>query len=177
MDAVRLDRFLASVEQRALLMARLDGRGEEALDVVQEAMFRFARRYASRPEAEWKPLFWKVLRNAMVDDHRRKAVRNRFTAWLGLGSRDEDNSPDPVQTLPDRADTRETAEREAFMGDLERELRSLPARQREAFLLRTWEGLDTAQTAAAMGCSQGSVKTHHHRALTALRQRLKEHWP
>lgn len=141
--------------------------------MVQDAMFRFARRYAARPHEEWRPLFFRVLVNRIRDGYRRKAVRARFDAWLG---RSEDG-PDPLEALPgspaERPDER-VAAAEA-MDALADGMAALPPRQREAFMLRCLEGLDVRDTARAMGCSEGSVKTHYFRALAALRERLEEY--
>lgn len=173
-----LNRFLAGVERRAFRMARLaTSDDEEALDVVQDAMLGFVRNYARKPEDEWPPLFHRTLQSRIVDWHRRSTLRNRFRAWFGR-NHDEDggdpldeiadaNSPDPAQQLL-RRDLGEA---------IETALRKLPTRQRQAFLLRNWEGLDTAETAFAMGCSEGSVKTHLSRAVHALRGMLEEYEP
>jgi RNA polymerase sigma-70 factor (ECF subfamily) len=59
------------------------------------------------------------------------------------------------------------------LATIEAEIRKLPPRQREAFLMRYWEDMDVAETAAAMGCSEGSVKTHCSRATHALSSALK----
>jgi len=171
-DAPRdLDAFLAGVERRAFRLAELSlGSREDALDAVQEAMLRLVRYRARAPE-EWTPLFWRILRRELTDRHRRQAVRRRVFAWLG---RDAD-AVDPADFVPDpRADpARHHAEATAFQA-LGRALRALPRRQRECFLLRELEGLDVAATAAAMGCSAGSVKTHLSRALAALRGHLED---
>ncbi len=172
-----LDGFLAGVERRALYTARLATRDtEDALDLVQDAMTALVRRYAQRPAAEWAPLFHRILQNRIRDWSRRRALRERFRAWLGprTDSR-EDPREDPIETLPDRdgASPAELAERADLGGNLEAALRDLPVRQRQAFLLRAWDGLDVAETARAMRCSQGSVKTHYSRAIRALRARLE----
>jgi RNA polymerase sigma-70 factor (ECF subfamily) len=166
-----LDAFLAGVERRGFRLAELSlGSHEDALDAVQEAMLRLVRYRARAPE-EWTPLFWRILRRQLTDRHRRQAVRHRVFAWLG---RDAD-AVDPAELVPDpRADpARHHDEATAFQA-LGRALRALPRRQRECFLLRELEGLDVAATAAAMGCSAGSVKTHLSRALTALRGHLED---
>lgn len=140
-------------------------------------MFALARRYARRPAAEWKPLFYRILENAIRDWHRRRTTRGRWLGWLDrfTGDADEDG-PDPIAQAPDPAnpDPARAVERQATAEQIERALRTLPTRQQQAFLLRAWEGLDTAQTAAAMGCSEGSVKTHYSRATQALRRQLED---
>ncbi len=172
-----MDRFLSGVERRAYVTARMATRdGEEALDIVQDAMLTMVRSYAGRPEPEWGPLFHSVLQSRINDWRRRTRVRSRWRVWL---SRDEDSDDDPLQNLPDGAspDPATQAAGRGALDALERALSDLPARQRETFLLRAWEGLDVAQTARAMGCSEGSVKTHYSRAVQALRAQLGDHWP
>lgn len=169
-----LDGFLAGVERRAWSMARFaTGQHPDALDIVQEAMLQLVRRYADRPAAEWAPLFHTILQSRIRDWHRRSKVRNRLRVWLGRA--DAEDAPDPINELPDPAarDPQTASELRWSMETVEAALTRLPARQREAFLCRAWEGLDTAATARAMGCSQGSVKTHYSRALHALRAALE----
>lgn len=171
-----LDRFLREVERRALRQAELAvGQREDALDVVQDAMLAFARAYAGRASAEWPPLFHRVLESRILDFHRRTKVRRRWRVWLGRGPDSEDGA-DPLAQVPDPAEPgpwQRLADGQS-RGALDRALAQLPARQREAFLLRVWEGCDVAQTAAAMACSEGSVKTHLSRALGALRTKLED---
>ena len=173
----QLNNFLADVERRALRIAEIAVRDrDEALDLVQNAMIKLARNYADRPEAEWAPLFYRILQNGVRDWHRRQKVRNRVMVWFGRGKAEEDF--DPVAAAPDpagRTPMEELQNREA-MQRLEVAIHELPGRQREAFMLRTFEGLDVAGTAVAMGCSEGSVKTHYSRAVHSLRDALGEHW-
>jgi RNA polymerase sigma-70 factor (ECF subfamily) len=175
----QLNRFLAEVERRALRIAEISVRDrDDALDLVQDAMIKLCRSYGERPSNEWTPLFYRILQNGVRDWHRRQAVRNRIMVWFGRDRNDEDDydvvagAPDPIGRSPDE----ELANNEA-MDSLELAVSELPARQREAFMLRTFEDLDVAGTALAMGCSQGSVKTHYSRAIHALRERLEEHGP
>lgn len=168
-----LDEFLAGVERRAFRVAELAlGQREDALDAVQEAMIKLLR-YQQRPVAEWSPLFWSILRRQITDRHRRNTVKRRVMAVLGRGDatrddlleRQADPGQDPAQELFDSS---------AWQA-LGKALRALPRRQRECFLLRELQGLDVAETARVMACSQGSVKTHLFRAMTALRA-LMEDW-
>ena len=173
----RLNRFFADVEKRALRIAEISIRDrDEALDLVQDAMIKLARNYAGHPPDEWMPLFYRILQNRIRDWQRRQMVRNRVMVFFGRNT-DEDDF-DPIAAAPDpagRAPDEELQSREA-MRSLEDAVAVLPGRQREAFMLRTFEGLDVAGTAAAMGCSEGSVKTHYSRAIHSLRATLGEHW-
>ena len=164
-----LEAFLAGVETRAFRFAELGLRHrEDALDAVQDAMMKMLG-YRARPASEWSPLFWSILRNRMTDMQRRGIFRLR---WLLPGSTDRDGEPiDWADDGPDPSrnhDGREAWER------ISEALRGLPARQREAFTLRVLEELDVADTARAMGCSEGSVKTHLSRAREALQKQLEE---
>ena len=169
-----LNQFLASVELRAFKIAQAGLRHEDdALDAVQDAMLQLARAYADRPAQEWKPLFYRILENRIRDMQRRRTVRGRVMAWLPFRADEEDEEADPIaQAASTEPQPVRRLELDEAMGALEKALEGLPRRQQQAFLLRTLEGLDVAQTAAAMGCSQGSVKTHYFRAVQALRAQL-----
>jgi len=173
-----LDRFLADVERRAFRMARFaSGNTDEALDLVQEAMFQFVRRYANRPPKEWNPLFYRVLKSRITDWYRRAFVRKRILAWLGRA--DEEEPEDSLQNFPDPGNLNPSDQilRQEERAALEKAIRRLPLRQQQAFLLRAWEGMDVAQAAFAMGCSEGSIKTHYSRAVHTLRGLLEDQRP
>lgn len=174
-----LDKFLAEIERRAFRMAQVALRDpDDALDVVQDAMLKLARSYATRPSGEWRPLFYRILENGIRDLQRRRSVRKRFMTWLPGSKEDPDNeAQDPLDNVADSGlAVPERLMQDQAMEKLETSLRELPARQREAFMLRNFEGLDVAETAAAMGCSVGSVKTHYSRAVHTLREQLGEVW-
>jgi len=176
-NSVLLDTFLKSEQNRAYRIAQIATRNpEDALDLVQEAMFKLVEKYAQRPAEEWPPLFYRILTSRINDWHRRNAIWSRHRSWL---SRDEDSNEDPIQTAEDQFGQRpdNDSEIDQGMGKLQRALEKLPQRQQQAFLLRAWEGLDVKQTAAAMSCAEGSVKTHYSRAIHFLRKELGEHWP
>lgn len=167
-----IDAFLAGVERRAYRVAELAlGHREDALDIVQESMIKLVR-YRDRPAADWSPLFWSILRRQLTDRHRRNAVRRRVMGWLG---RADEAREDLLESQPDPGEdpARRHAQGQAWQA-LSLALQDLPRRQRECFLLRELQGLDVADTARAMGCSQGSVKTHLSRAMAALRITLEE---
>jgi len=174
--AAGLDGFLREVEKRAYRIAAMStGDADEALDIVQDAMISLAKRYARRPADEWRPLFYRILHNRIRDWHRRRRVRDGVLRFFG-GQEGEELDPialarDPAAVAPDEA-----IEQSEALAALERALRTLPARQREAFVLRNFEGLDVTETAAAMGCSDGSVKTHFSRATHRLRELLAEYY-
>jgi RNA polymerase sigma-70 factor (ECF subfamily) len=173
-----LNAFLAGVERKAYRMASIALRHDaDALDAVQDAMLQLSRRYASRPQAEWRPLFYRILQNRIRDAQRRRTVRGRVMAWLPWNADDDEATADPLDHAPDQAPGPAAhAEGDEIMGALQAALQKLPARQRECFLLRSLEGMDVAETAAAMGCSDGSVKTHYSRAVQSLRAQLGEFW-
>jgi RNA polymerase sigma-70 factor (ECF subfamily) len=174
-----LEKFLGEIERRAFRMAQVALRDpDDALDVVQDAMLKLARSYGAKPSAEWRPLFYRILQNGIRDLQRRRTVRKRFMVWLPGPKDDPDNeAQDPMDNVADATpDAPELLMQAEAMRKLETSLRDLPARQREAFMLRNFEGLDVAETASAMGCSEGSVKTHYSRAVHALREQLGEVW-
>jgi RNA polymerase sigma-70 factor (ECF subfamily) len=179
LDQVRtLDQFLSSVEKRAFRIARIAVRhDDDALDIVQDAMLQLARRYAQRPAEEWRPLFYRILQNRIRDCQRRRKVRAKLLSWLPSWKSDEDEVTDPYDGVADaRPLPQDLVATDQAMAKLEQALAELPGRQQEAFMLRNFEGLDVAQTAAAMGCSEGSVKTHYSRAVHTLREDLGTAW-
>lgn len=171
--ATTLDAFMAAVGTRAFRFAEAGLRSrDDALDAVQDAMMKMLA-YRERPAAEWTPLFWSILRSRIVDIQRRRTFRLRWLAFDSSGppSGDReggidwaDEGPDPVRVHDGR---------EAY-GRFALALQTLPRRQREAFSLRVLEELDVADTARAMGCSEGSVKTHLSRARDALQKQLED---
>ncbi|GJM12323.1 MAG: RNA polymerase sigma factor [Pseudohongiella sp.] len=173
----QLDQFLKGVQSRAFRIAQIaTGNPEDALDLVQDAMFKLVEKYSDRSEQEWTPLFYRILNSRINDWYRRNTVRNRHRSWL---ANSDEEGEDPIQTAPDphgRSPVEETVTGES-MDRLQLALEGLPARQQQAFLLRAWEGLDVRQTATAMDCAEGSVKTHYSRAIHSLRAQLGEHWP
>ena len=178
-SATTLDRFLASVERRAFRIAQMAVRDrDDALDIVQGAMLRLARSYARRPSEEWKPLFYRILYNGIRDWQRRKTVRSRIFGFLpGSWPDDEDAPADPFERVAsDAPEPSRLLMADEAMARLETAVGQLPTRQQQAFALRCLEGMDVAEAAAAMGCSEGSVKTHYFRALQTLRAKLGEVW-
>jgi|SRR5579862_5031094 len=171
-----LNQFLAGVELKAFKIAQAALRHEDdALDAVQDAMLQLARAYSQRPAEEWKPLFYRILENRIRDMQRRRTVRGRVLAWLPARGDEDEEEPDPIAQAPSpEPQPPRRLELQEAVNALEKAVGELPTRQRQAFLLRSLEGMDVAQTAAAMGCSEGSVKTHYFRALQTLRAQLGE---
>lgn len=177
--ARRLDRFLTEVERRAFRIAEYATRNhDDALDIVQDAMLKLAQRYAGRAPEEWPPLFYRILNNGINDWHRRGKVQRSWLSRWSEWRREDAEEGDDVEhefAAPLHEDPLEKLATERAMDELRAEVEALPLRQQQAFLLRIWEGLDVAQTAFAMDCSEGSVKTHLARATARLRKRLEEH--
>jgi RNA polymerase sigma-70 factor, ECF subfamily len=171
-----IEAFLRDVEARAyrIALAHIRDR-DEALDIVQDAMIRLVRRYANRPSEEWPPLFYRILQNRIRDIQRRRAVRSRVLSFFGGTASDDEHDPLVEAPAPRADNPLEQVTADDAMRALEQALGELPARQREAFMLRNFEGLDVAQTAIAMSCTEGSVKTHYSRAVHRLRAVLAEH--
>ncbi len=177
-----LSDFLQSVERRAFKQAAYATRDDDtSLDIVQEAMFKLAEKYADKPAAELPMLFQRILQNVIHDHFRRQKVRNLWTILLSaLQPEDNDGGDrDPLESLEVEGDTRQgesaaqIVERDQILRIIDAEVQKLPGRQREAFVMRYWQDLDVAETATAMGCSEGSVKTHCSRAVHTLAAALK----
>ena len=179
--SAELSQFLSSVERRAYKHAVFAVRDDHAaLDIVQDAMLKLAEKYGDKPAEELPMLFQRILQNTIRDHYRRQKVRIAWvTLFSGLQSKHDDEEFDPLDMLEDSenqttpAAPDESLQQSQIIALIEQALSKLPARQREAFLLRYWEGLDTTETAAAMGCTEGSVKTHCSRAVHALSVSLK----
>ena len=176
-----LSSFLKSIEKRAFKRTAFTVRNDDAaLDIVQDAMIRLSERYGDRPAQELPLIFQRILSNATMDWFRRQKVRNAlFSNMSDFESSGDDADFNLLESL-ESADGAMGAEsaadsvaREQILGLIEKEIAELPGRQREAFLLRYWEEFDVAETAEAMGCSEGSVKTHCSRAVHSLAKALK----
>lgn len=177
-----LSDFLAAVERRAFKQALFAVRDDQfALDVVQDAMMKLSEKYPARPSAELPLLFQRILQNTIRDHFRRQKVRSLWTTQVSsLAGGGDDDDHDPLETLAVKSDSNpqeapsDQLQQLQTLEIIEKALRQLPSRQRQAFLLRYWEEMDVAAAAAVMGCSQGSVKTHCSRAAHALAALLKD---
>lgn len=171
-SAQEISDFLRQVEKRAFRQTSYAVRDDHAaLDIVQDAMLKLADKYANKPITEYPMLFQRILQNTTRDFWRRQKVRNLWTSLFSSFGPQDDEEYDPLETIDvegSENDPAEQLERSQTMYLIGKALEKLPARQREAFVLRYWEELDVAETAAAMGCSEGSVKTHCSRAVSAL---------
>ena len=175
-----LSDFLKNVEKRAFKRSIYHVRDEEAaLDIVQDSMMKLALHYADKPAAELPMLFQRILANTTLDWFRRRKTRNAlFSNMSDFESAGEDGDFDILETLETMNSSEGTesaqdaTERAQILHQIELAVQDLPGRQREAFLMRYWEEMDVAETAAAMGCSEGSVKTHCSRAVQALSKSL-----
>lgn len=172
--------FLTSIERRAFKQTVYAVRDDDAaLDIVQDAMIKLAEKYGDRPLAELTLLFQRILQNVTHDHFRRQKVRNTWVSLFSSFGNADDDDFDPLETIEGQEHTsgsessQEKLERDQVLTLIDAEIQKLPARQREAFLMRYWEDMDVAETAAAMGCSEGSVKTHCSRATHTLAAALK----
>lgn len=171
-----LDAFLASVELQAYHIARyaLWDR-EAALDVVQDSMLRLVERYAHKPAAEWPALFFTIVRNRINDARRTRQLHAGVAKVVSLFRNDDDAEEIPEPTIADPGNTPEQAMLErSTRAQIDDAMRALPERQRQVLILREWQELSVKETAQALGCSEGTVKQHHFRALAALRKSLAE---
>lgn len=171
-----MQQFLSSIEGRAFSMAQFATKNrEDALDIVQDSMFKLVQKYSAQPKEQWKPLFYRILQTRILDWHRRQSVHHRFRSWLHWD--EEDDTENPIEQIADAAQAApDIALQDAQFGDdLNTALTTLPVRQQQVFLLRVWEGMDIAETAKVMQCSESSVKTHYTRALEKLRGQLGAH--
>ena len=179
-DYQTMEKFLCYIEQRAFHYIRASvGNIEDTHDIVQESMYKLVQKYAGKSPAEWKPLLYRIMSSKVTDFHRRRAIREKFIFQTPARVKEGE---DYLQSQALDAIARDS---EAPLPSLERELRvdkliqsirELSLRQQQAFMLRCWEGMSTRDTAIAMGCSEGSVKTHYSRAMIQLREQLEDHY-
>ena len=175
--AINLDQFLAANERRAYRICLLaTGEQADALDIVQDAMLKLVKHYAQRSPNEWPALFHRIVQNTIRDWYRKEKIRRRWRHWFSR-TNDEGETEDGLEQQPQNGTHQpdELTRQSMTMTHLDEQIRQLPLRQQQAFLLRQWEGLDVAATARAMGISEGSVKTHYSRAVHKLRETLEEH--
>ncbi len=175
-----LDAFFIDVEKKAYRIAYIAlNQRDEALDVVQDTMLRMFQSYAHKPAHEWRPLFYRILNNRITDSHRSNQLKRKLQHWFGYQNTSETDTDDMLEQIPSSRTGEEPMHQlqsDASMVLLHNTLHNLPLRQQQAFLLRHWEGMSTEETASAMGCSTGSVKTHLSRALTTLKGHLQAHY-
>ena len=167
-----MEAFLADIEKRAYHMAAFATNSHaEALDLLQDTMIKLVTNYAEQPSNQWKPLFYKILQNRIRDWHRHQKVKNLIFFWQSPEQSDEDDAPAFESQMGDEkghtpeSDIEKAQQQQAAL----QHLKQLSEKQQQCFLLRSWEGLSTEQTAEIMDCSQGSVKTHYSRAVHKLK--------
>lgn len=171
---LELETFLKEVSTRAYKQAFFAVKNEEqALDLVQDSMLKLSDKYAGKPAQELPMLFTRILQNTILDYHRRQKVRNTWTTLFSSFQKTGEDEYDVLESLLSQGDnahesSEEELDRAQQMAQIEKAISNLPERQRQAFLLRYWEEMDLSETAAIMGCSEGSVKTHCSRATKAL---------
>ncbi len=176
-----MEAFLKSVEKKAFRIIQIaTGDTDDALDILQESMMAFAGSYSKKDESEWRPLFYKVVQNKIRDWFRRERLKRlMFLSKPAPHSEESEIEPDPVDTAPDtqNANPLTEAKNSQAMARLNSILKQLPRREQQVFLLRAWEGLSTKETATAMKCTEGTVKTHYFRAISKLKEKLEGTWP
>lgn len=175
-EQLTMDAFLQSVERKAYRMAQLAlSEHADAIDVIQDSMIKLVTHYADRPSDEWKPLFYRILQNRIRDYQRQYKMKNMLFFW-----RNDDQDEDLTQWAVDEHHTAGKPEQEMNKSQMQsrvlQALHGLPEKQQQCFLLRSWEGMSVIDTASAMGCSEGTVKTHYFRAVTKLRELLGEEY-
>lgn len=168
-----LNSFLSNMERRAFRMAEFaTSNADQAMEIVQDSMFALVKKYSHKNEVEWGPLFHRILQSKIRDWYRRSKTRNSI---FGILRFNDENNEDPVQKAEDTKSLgpEKAADNEQLLGIMMTAIRALPLRQQQAFLLRAWEGYDVKETAGAMRCTQGSVKTHYSRAIKTLKHQLE----
>lgn len=175
-NTARLNNFLKEVSRRAFVVARLATQDEdEAMDIVQDAMFKLVQKYAGHPAAEWGALFHTILHSRLNDWHRRQKVRNRWRVFFSTNDDEDDVTPEDQVAQTQFLEPERQMLQDEMSVLVQAAVGKLPLRQQQALLLRGWEGYDIAETAKIMQCSEGSVKTHYSRAIHSLREKLGDY--
>lgn len=172
-----MEDFFRSIERQAFRISLFAcSNREDALDLVQDSMCSFISKYSGKAQSEWKPLFYKILQNKIRDLYRKRSIRSRWQALTGVTS-DEDNT-DLMEKLEDKKGLNPEQETQNMQAieRLQIELKLLSLKQQQVFLLRAWEGMSISETALAMGCSEGAIKSHYSRATERLRKKLGKYW-
>lgn len=175
-----MEQFLKSVETRSLRMLQIaTGNSDDALDLMQDCMMKFVQAYKDKPKEQWKPLYYKIVQNRLKDWYRRTKVRSIIVKWIpGSTSSHTDDDFDILDTMEaPYSNVADDLESRQAIRKLVKHLRKLPPKQHQTFMLRAWEGLSVSETAIAMNCSNGTVKTHYARAVKKLRKTLEGVWP
>lgn len=176
------DAFFEDVEKRAYRMAVYTLKDEQtAMDAVQDAMLKLVEKYSDRPSAEWPALFFTILNNRMIDIQRWGRLREAGGKLVSLFRNHDNGDEDLLETGLGSdnliADRPEVA---SWSRDLHKKIddavANLSERQRQVFLLREWQGFNVRETSEILGCSEGSVKQHHFRAMQSLRKQLEGVW-
>ena len=168
--------FLSTVERKAFVIAKMAvNNPDDALELVQEAMFKLVQLYSDKPQKQWTPLFYKILQSRIRDWYRRSTVKNRVIGWFSQRN-NEQAVEDPINqaAAAEHFDPARQVETDNANEKLAVAIKQLSPRQQQAFILRAWEGFNVKETAMAMNCSEGSVKTHYSRAIHSLRKLMKE---
>ncbi len=175
-DRKAMNQFLSSVERKAYVIAKLAvNNPDDALELVQEAMYKLVQLYSDKPQQQWTPLFYKILQSRIRDWYRRSSVKNKVMGWF-TQRKDETTNDNPIEQVAaaENFDPASQIQTDIANQHLLEALKQLSNRQQQVFLLRAWEGFNVKETAIAMGCSEGSVKTHYSRAIHSLRELMKE---
>ena len=179
-DYQTMEQFLRYIERRAFHFVRASvGNIDDSHDIVQESMYKLVQKYADKKSTDWKPLFYRIMSSKVADFHRRRAVREKILFQTPAATEDDEDYLQPQMlagSAPDTEAPLPSLERERRIEQLARAVKVLPVRQQQAFMLRCWEGLSTRDTAIAMGCSEGSVKTHTSRAMARLRDQVEDYY-
>ena len=176
----RLSAFIKQVSGRALIMMEAaTGHHDVARDLVQESFIALHQHYAKRPASEWTPLFYTILNNRLMDWRRQETRKQKRFAWLRPTVVEDEQELDSSLLIEDEQNINpaEFLNQEFTLQEIQKAISRLPLRQQQAFLLRAWENMDTKTTATIMDCSEGSVKTHYHRAIQTLRLHLSQFNP